>query len=47
VRAGGKLALFFDPEEGGDIPPKRRLTFSGLHGVISKKIERTQDGDVY
>jgi hypothetical protein len=22
-----------------DYPPKRRLTFNGLHGVISQKIE--------
>jgi hypothetical protein len=30
---------FFDPEDGGDIvPPKRRLTPNGLHGVISQKI---------
>jgi hypothetical protein len=32
------LALFFDPEDGGDVPPKRRLTFDGLYGVISQKI---------
>jgi hypothetical protein len=30
--------LFFDPEDGGDVPPKRRLTLNGLHGVISRKI---------
>jgi hypothetical protein len=28
----------FDPEDGGDVPPKRRLTFNGLHGVIYQKI---------
>jgi hypothetical protein len=33
------LGLFFDPEAGGDIFfPKSRLTFTGLHGVISQKI---------
>jgi hypothetical protein len=35
---GSKLC--FDPEYGGDIfPPKRQLTFEGLHGVVSQKIE--------
>jgi hypothetical protein len=49
VKTGGKqnraplllcflLGLFFDPEDGGDMFPKRRLTFNGLHGVISQKI---------
>jgi hypothetical protein len=33
------LGLFFDPEDGGDVSPKRKLTFNGLHGVISQKIE--------
>jgi hypothetical protein len=28
----------FGSEDGGDVPPKRRLTFNGLHGVISQKI---------
>jgi hypothetical protein len=32
------LVLLFDPEDGSDVPPKRRLTFIGLHGVISQKI---------
>jgi hypothetical protein len=36
--AGFLLGIFFDPEDGGDVPPKRRLTFNGLHGVISQKI---------
>jgi hypothetical protein len=31
------LGLFFDPEDGG-VPPKSRLTFNGLYGVISQKI---------
>jgi hypothetical protein len=33
------LGLFFDAEDGGDVPPKRRLTINGLHGVMSQKIE--------
>jgi hypothetical protein len=35
---GFMLDLFFDPEDGGDVPPKRRLSFNGLHSVIFKKI---------
>jgi hypothetical protein len=31
------LDLFFDPEDSGDVPPKRQLTFNGLQGVISQK----------
>jgi hypothetical protein len=46
VKAGGKLNLFFHPEEEGDVPPKHRLTSNGLHGVISKKIELRME-DVY
>jgi hypothetical protein len=34
----GILLGLFDPEDGGDVSPKRRLTFNGLHGVISPKI---------
>jgi hypothetical protein len=34
------LGLFFDFENGGEVvPPKRQLTFNGLHGVISQRIE--------
>jgi hypothetical protein len=33
------LGLFFDLEDGGDIPPKRLLTLSALHDVISEKPE--------
>jgi hypothetical protein len=29
---------FFDPEDGGDVPPKRQLKLNGLHGVISQKM---------
>jgi hypothetical protein len=32
--AGFMLVLFFDLE---NVSPKRRLTFNGLHGVISQK----------
>jgi hypothetical protein len=32
------LVLFFNPEDGGDVPPKRRLPFNELHGVISQEI---------
>jgi hypothetical protein len=35
---GFLLGVFFDPEDGGNVPPKCRLTFNGLHGVISEKI---------
>jgi hypothetical protein len=34
---GFLLGLVFDPEDGGDVPPKRRLIFNGLHGIISQK----------
>jgi hypothetical protein len=33
------LDLFFDPEDGGDVSLKRRLTFNEIHGVLSRKIE--------
>jgi hypothetical protein len=33
------LGLSFDPEDGDMFFPKRRLTFNGLHGVISQKTE--------
>jgi hypothetical protein len=32
------MLVLFDLEDGGDVPPKRQLTFNGLHGVISLKI---------
>jgi hypothetical protein len=33
------LSLFFDPENRGDISPKRLLTFNGLQGVAFQNIE--------
>jgi hypothetical protein len=45
VRAGSKLSqvnfllgLFFNYEDGGDVPPKPRQTLSRLNDVISQKI---------
>jgi hypothetical protein len=26
-----------DPEDGGDVTPKRRFTLNGVHGIISQK----------
>jgi hypothetical protein len=37
------LLGLFDPEDGGDVPPKRWLTFNELHGVISQKTVRFND----
>jgi hypothetical protein len=34
--AGFLSGSFFDPEDGGHVSPKRRLTFNWLHGVISQ-----------
>jgi hypothetical protein len=34
----GILLGLFDPKDGSDVPPKRRLTFNGLHGTISQMI---------
>lgn len=40
LHAGSFLSLFFDPEDGGNIFfQKRRLTFRGLHCIMSQKIE--------
>jgi hypothetical protein len=38
--SGGFLDLFFDIEYVGDVPPKRRFTFTGVPGRISQKIRR-------
>jgi hypothetical protein len=32
------LCLFFDPEDGSNVSPKRLQTFSGLQGVVTSKI---------
>jgi hypothetical protein len=39
LHVGFLLGLFFDPEAGGNIPPKSRLTFNRLYGVTLQKIE--------
>jgi hypothetical protein len=31
--------LFFDPKTRPRVPPKRRMTFNGLHGIIYQEIE--------
>jgi hypothetical protein len=37
--AGFLLGLFFDPEDGGDMFLRNvRMTFNGLHGVISQNM---------
>jgi hypothetical protein len=41
------LGLFFEPKDGGHVPPKRHLTFNGLHGVISQMIEHFITTAVY
>jgi hypothetical protein len=33
------FVLLFNPDDGGDILPKRPLTFDGLYGVVSNKME--------
>jgi hypothetical protein len=39
LRASFMLGLLFGPEDRAVVPPKRRLTYTGLHGFISQKIE--------
>jgi hypothetical protein len=40
LHPGFLLVLLFSPEDVDEkVPPKRRLTVSGLHAVISQKIE--------
>jgi hypothetical protein len=34
MNSGFLLCLLFDPEDEGDILPKRHLNFTGPHGVI-------------
>jgi hypothetical protein len=35
--AGSLLGLLFNPDDRGDVPRKRQLTFNRLHSVISQK----------
>jgi hypothetical protein len=35
IHAGFFPDSFFDPEDAGDVPPKRWLTSNGLHGFTS------------
>jgi hypothetical protein len=39
-------AYFFDPEDGSDVTPKRRLTLNRLDGVISQKMVFFRTADV-
>jgi hypothetical protein len=40
LHASSLLSLQFDPKVGGDtFPWKRRFIFTGLHGVISQKLQ--------
>jgi hypothetical protein len=34
---GFLLGLSYDPQYLGNVPPKRRLTFNGVHGIISQR----------
>jgi hypothetical protein len=34
-----QIGLFFDSDGGGDVLPKRPMDFSGMHCIISKKVE--------
>jgi hypothetical protein len=36
--AGSRWNYFFDPEDGGDVPPKPRLQLNRLHGVTSQQM---------
>jgi hypothetical protein len=36
---GFLLGLFFNPHNGSKCPPKHRLIFNELHGVLSQKIQ--------
>jgi hypothetical protein len=37
--AGILLGSLFHHDDGGDVPPKRWVTFNGLEGVIFHKLE--------
>lgn len=36
------FGLFFGPEAGDDVPPKRQFTLNGLHVVIPQKAQFLQ-----
>jgi hypothetical protein len=38
-RTGFFIGVFFDPEDGGNVFFEKWLTYSGLHGIISQKVE--------
>jgi hypothetical protein len=40
LHAGILLGLLFNPEDRGNIfLPKRRLTFNGIHGILSQELK--------
>jgi hypothetical protein len=39
LHAGFLLDVFFNLEDGGDVPSIGQLIFKGLHSVVSQKIE--------
>jgi hypothetical protein len=39
MKQAASRSLPFNPEDGGNILPKRLLTFNGLHGFISQTIQ--------
>jgi hypothetical protein len=39
LRLGFLLGLLFNQEDGGNVSPKPRLTFNGLHDVTRQKAE--------
>jgi hypothetical protein len=36
------LGLLFDSEDGGDVPSKRRMIFTGLHTATTQKKKTIQ-----
>jgi hypothetical protein len=42
LHAGFLLGLIFDPEDEGDMFLQSRLTFTGLYGVVSQKINSSE-----
>jgi hypothetical protein len=39
LHVGSFFGLLFDTEDECDVSPEHRLTFTGLHGVISRKTD--------